>query len=58
LARAVAGYGAVFWLVRLSLQPFLDARPYFTAWWLRAGYHLLTLLFTSFALILGWAAIR
>ena len=58
LARGFCAYAAVFWGVRLSLQPFLDAKPFLTTWWLRGGYDLLTVLFTSFTLVLGWAAIR
>src|SRR5947209_658775 len=48
LARSVCGYIAVFWGIRLSLQAVLDVKPHLTAWWLRAGYHTLTVLFASF----------
>ncbi|HVJ84789.1 MAG TPA: hypothetical protein VM452_04045 [Caulifigura sp.] len=58
LARAFCGYACLFWLVRLSLQPFLDAKPFLTTWWLTAGYHLLTVMFATFAITLGWAALR
>ncbi len=58
LARSVCGYGAAFWGIRLSLQPFLDAKPFLTTWWLYAGYHLLTLLFASFTLVFGWGALH
>lgn len=58
LARCFCAYAAIFWGVRLSLQPFLAAKPFLTTWWLRGGYHLLTVLFVSFTLILGWAAVR
>jgi len=58
LARAVCGYGMVFWGIRLSLQPFLQAKSFLTTWWLRGGYHLLSVLFLSFTLILGWATLR
>ena len=58
LARAFCGYACLFWLVRLSLQPFLDAKPFLTTWWLTAGYHLLTVMFATFAITLGWAAVR
>ncbi len=58
LARAFCVYATMFWGIRLSLQPFLDAKPFLTAWWLRAGYHLLTVLFTCFTLVFGWAAIH
>lgn len=58
LARAVCGYAFAFWGIRLSLQAVLDAKPFLTAWWLKAGYALLTLLFLSFTLIFGYAALR
>jgi hypothetical protein len=48
LARAVCGFIAVFWLARLTVQFFVfDARPFLTAWWLKAGYHALTLGFIA-----------
>jgi hypothetical protein len=58
LARAFCTYGAVFWGIRLSLQPVLDAAPFKTTWWLRAGYHVLTACFAGFTIIYGWAALR
>uniref|UniRef100_A0A7C2JY86 DUF4149 domain-containing protein n=1 Tax=Schlesneria paludicola TaxID=360056 RepID=A0A7C2JY86_9PLAN len=58
LARAVCAYGAAFWGIRLSLQAVLQAKPYLTAWWLRGGYHLLTLFFAGLTAVLGWAAIH
>jgi hypothetical protein len=33
-----------------------DVKPYLTAWWLAAGYRLLTILFLSFTLVYGYAA--
>ncbi len=57
LARAVCAYGATFWGVRLALQAVFDARPYLTAWWLKAGYHLLTVWFAAFVGVYVWAAI-
>lgn len=56
LARAFCVYGALFWGVRLSLQTVLEARPFLTTWWLRAGYHLLTCLFVSFTAVYAVAA--
>ena len=38
--------------MRLSLQTILDVKEHLTLWWLRAGYHTLTLLFASFTAIL------
>ena len=57
LARAVCAYTAVFWGIRLSLQTVLDARPHLTKWWLKAGYHLLTVLFAAFTGIYAYAAL-
>ena len=60
LARAFCAFVAVFWLARLGVQFFVfDASEFLTTWWLRAGYHLLTLIFTAlpipYALVaLGW----
>jgi hypothetical protein len=58
LARCVCGNLAVFWGVRLSLQTVLDVKEQLTAWWLHAGYHLLTLLFASFTALFTFAALR
>ncbi len=58
LARSFCLYVAVFWGIRLCLQPVFDVKEHLTAWWLRAGYYLLSVLFASFAGIYGWAAIR
>ncbi|MBI3409622.1 MAG: hypothetical protein HY040_14880 [Planctomycetes bacterium] len=57
LARSVCAYGAVFWGIRLSLQTILDVGPHLTTWWLKAGYHTLTLLFSSFTILFGLAVI-
>ena len=58
LARCVCGYLAAFWGIRLSLQLVLDVKPFLTAWWLTAGYHVLTVLFVSFTSIFCYAALR
>ena len=58
LARGICAYIVLFWGVRLCLQRVFDARPYLTAWWLRLGYHTLTLLFVGLTLIFGFAALR
>jgi hypothetical protein len=58
LARAVCLYGATFWGARLGLQAVFDVRPHLTAWWLKAGYHTLTLLFLFFTVVYGYAAVR
>ena len=58
LARSVCCYAAIFWGVRLSLQAVFDVKEHLNQWWLRVGYHTLTVLFTSFTLIYGYAAMR
>ena len=58
LARLVCGYIAIFWGVRLSLQAVLDVKEHLTTWWLHAGYHTLTVLFVSFTVLFGYAALR
>lgn len=56
LARCYCGYVAVFWTIRVCLQPVLDVKPYLTSWWLSAGYHGLTAMFLFFVVVYGWAA--
>ncbi|CAN5634724.1 hypothetical protein BH11PLA2_BH11PLA2_25080 [soil metagenome] len=58
LARAFCLYGAIFWGVRLCLQAVFDVKAHLTAWWLRLGYHTLTLLFLSFTGVYLYAALR
>jgi len=58
LARAVCIYGALFWGIRVCLQPVFDVKPHLTAWWLTAGYHTLTPLFLFFAIVYGYAALH
>ena len=58
LARSVCLYIAVFWGIRVALQGVFDVREHLTAWWLRAGYYLLTIVFILLTLLYGWAAIR
>lgn len=57
LARGFCLYVMVFWGVRVSLQPVFDVKEHLTTWWLTAGYHTLTLLFVSFTIVYGWAAV-
>ena len=47
LARGVCVYIAVFWGVRVVLQFVFDVREHLTTWWLKLGYHTLTLLFVA-----------
>ena len=49
LARAFCGYVAVFWGIRICLQAVFDVKVHLTTWWLKAGYHVLTVLFTAFS---------
>lgn len=58
LARMVCGYGAVFWGVRLGLQAVFDVKPHLTAWWLKAGYHTLSVLFLFFTAVYCYATVR
>lgn len=58
LARGVCVYAALFWGIRLSLQAFLDAKPFLVKWWLKVGYHLLTVLFCYFTILFGYLALR
>jgi hypothetical protein len=58
LARGVCGYIAVFWGIRLALQGILDVKEHLSAWWLRLGYYALTILFASFTLLYGFAALQ
>ena len=56
LARSLMLYMLVFWGVRLSLQPVLKVKPHLTTWWLKVGYHILTLLFAYFVGVAAWAS--
>jgi uncharacterized membrane protein YhaH (DUF805 family) len=57
LARGVCAYIATFGGIRVALQGVFDTKPHLTAWWLRAGYHGLTVLFAALTLVYAWAAI-
>src|SRR4249920_3467513 len=57
LARAICGFIAIFWGGRLALQWVLDVEAHLSTWWLRLGYHVLTILFASFTLLFGFAAL-
>ena len=57
LARSACGFVAVFWGVRVCLQPVFDAKPYLTKWWLKTGYHTLTVLFAALTLVYAFAAL-
>jgi len=57
LGRAFCAYVAVFWGIRLGLQAVFDVKEHLTAWWLKAGYFVLTLLFAGFTAVYGLAAL-
>ena len=57
LARLLAGFIAIFWGARLSLQFFLfDPQPYLTRWFLRVGYYGLHFVFAALVIIYAAAA--
>lgn len=58
LARGFCAYVAVFWGVRLGLQAVFEVREHLTAWWLKAGYAMLTLLFATFTIVYALAAAK
>lgn len=57
LARGLCAYIAIFWGIRLGLQGIMEVKPYLTRWWLRLGYHLLTVLFTFLTIGFGYLAL-
>ncbi len=57
MARVFCGYVCLFWLMRLIIQFFFfDAKPYLRNWFLKAGYHGLTVVFTWQTFVYGWVA--
>lgn len=58
LARAICLFGMIFWGVRLSLQAVLDVKQHLVTWWLRLGYHALTVLFACFTIVYALAVFR
>ncbi len=58
LARGFCAYVTIFWGIRLALQAVLEVKEHLSKWWLKVGYHLLTVLFVCFTLIFGWASVR
>ena len=58
LARSICGYIAVFWGIRLWIQLFVfDAEEYLRNWFLRLGFHGLTLVFAYHTVVYGYATI-
>jgi hypothetical protein len=58
LARAVCGFLAAFWTLRLVAVCTLDVRPYLRNGWWRAGYHATNVVFCLLPFIYGWLAVR
>lgn len=59
LARAVCGFLALFWTVRLVAGTFVfDLRPYLTNRWRRAGLAAANLVFTCLPVVYGWVALK
>jgi hypothetical protein len=58
LARGFCAYVAVFWGIRVGLQAVFDVKEHLTAWWLKAGYALLTVMFAGLAIVYAWAAMQ
>jgi hypothetical protein len=56
LARGFSAYAAAFWGVRVALLAVLDVNAHLTAWWLKAGYFVLTVTFVALAIVYTWAA--
>jgi hypothetical protein len=57
LARGVCFYIAVFWGIRILLQFVFDVGEHLNAWWLKLGYHVLTVLFIAFTALYGMTAL-
>jgi hypothetical protein len=58
LARAVCGFLAVFWTMRLAVAAFVfDVRPYLTSALWKTGYHLTNAVFAVLPVIYGWGAL-
>jgi hypothetical protein len=59
LARAVCGFLAMFWLVRLVAAIWLlDVSPYLRTAWHRLGYHATNVVFGSLPFLYAWLAWR
>jgi hypothetical protein len=59
LARAVTGFLAAFWLVRLVAALWvLDVRPYLTNGWWRLGYQATNVVFGTLPFVYAWVALR
>lgn len=59
LARALCGFLACFWLIRLIAAIWvLDVRPYLTNGWWRLGYQATNVVFGALPFLYAWIAFR
>jgi hypothetical protein len=59
LARAVCGFLALFWTIRLAAAIWiLDVNPYLTDIWRKVGYQLTNIVFGSLPFLYAWLALR
>ena len=59
LARALCGFLAAFWTLRLIIAAFVfDVRPYLTTSYYRFGYHATTAAFIYLTAVYAWAAFQ
>ena len=58
LARGLCVYIAVFWGIRVALQFVFDVQEHLVTWWLKLGYHTLTVLFVALTVLYGMTALR
>jgi hypothetical protein len=59
LARAICGFLAVFWTIRLVAAIWvLDVRPYLVNGWYRFGYQLTNVVFGALPFLYAWLALR
>jgi len=56
LARGLCMYIAVFWGIRVVLQFVFDVQEHLATWWLKLGYHTLTILFVALTALYGMTA--
>jgi hypothetical protein len=58
LGRSVCAFMALFWLARFGVQLFVfDVTPYVRSPFLKAGYHVLTLIFFYLVVVFGAVAL-
>lgn len=57
-ARAVCGFLAAFWTIRLIAALLLDVKPYLVNGWWRLGYGLTNVVFSTLPFIYAWGALK